>query len=100
MNIEQTKKNDTLTFHLEGRLDLLSAPKLQDILIPTIDGTQSIVLDLKQLTYISSAGLRVILIAQKTASSLNVALNVNNVSDEVMEIFEMTGFSDFLVFGG
>ena len=98
MNIEKTKENDNITFHLDGRLDVISAPKLLEILIPAIDETQSIILDLKQLTYISSAGLRVFITAQKTANSKNVSITVCNVAEDIMEIFEITGFKEFLVF--
>ena len=96
MNIEKTKENENITFQLDGRLDIITAAKLQDIIIPAIDEAKSIVLDFKQLSYISSAGLRVLLSAQKAANAKNVSISVCNVSNEIMKILEMTGFTGFL----
>ena len=94
MKIESTKNNHTLIIALDGRLDTNTAPELEGFLGAQYDGTGSIVLDCEKLSYISSAGLRVLLGAQKKTKG---ALKLINVCELVMEVFEMTGFADILV---
>ena len=96
MTINKSQENGTLTFALEGRLDTTTAPKLQDELIPAFDGSKDIKLDFAKLAYISSAGLRVLLMGQKEAKAKSASMTVCNVSDEIMEVFDMTGFADML----
>ena len=79
----------------EGRLDTLTAPELESAIEASLDGTQELVLDLEKLEYISSAGLRVLLIAQKKMSKQG-EMKLIHVSDTIMEIFEVTGFTDIL----
>jgi len=98
MTINKTKDGETLILTLEGRLDTTTAPQLQDALIPEFDTNKSIRLDFKGMEYVSSAGLRVVLQAEKTAKAKGGSMTLKNVSEEIMEVFEMTGFSDLLTF--
>ncbi|MCL2096716.1 MAG: STAS domain-containing protein [Oscillospiraceae bacterium] len=96
MKINKTVENGRLIIKLEGRLDTITAPELQDALIPAFDIAKDIALDFSDLTYVSSAGLRVLLMGQKTAKSKGAVMTVSNVSEEIMEVFEMTGFTEAL----
>ena len=96
MTITKAQENGTLTFSMEGRLDTTTAPQLQEVLIPAFDEVNDVNLDFIKLVYISSAGLRVLLMGQKAAKSKNKTMTVLNVSEEIMEVFEMTGFADML----
>lgn len=95
MEIKKTVEGKTLTLEIDGRLDTLTSPTLQNEINSSIEGIEHLVLDFEKLVYISSAGLRVVLSAQK---EMNVrgSMVVKNCSQEVMEIFEMTGFSEIL----
>lgn len=96
MNIELNKQNELLKITLKGRLDTNTSPSLEDA-INNLDGdVKDLVLDLKELEYISSAGLRVLLAAQKKMNKIG-SMKVVNVCDSIMEIFEITGFIDILV---
>lgn len=92
-----TKKQDgsNLTIVLEGRLDTSTSPQLENELRSGLNGVTSLVFDLDQLVYVSSAGLRVLLSAQKTMARQGDML-IRNVKPEIMEIFEVTGFVDIL----
>ena len=96
MTINKTQENGALTFGLEGRLDTTTAGQLQDELIPAFDEAKDIRLDFSKLAYVSSAGLRVLLMGQKTAKAKDAAMTLAGVSEEIMEVFEMTGFADML----
>ena len=93
MKIQKTQDGEKLTFALEGRLDTTTAPQLQDALIPAFDEAGDVVLDFASLAYVSSAGLRVLLMGQKTAKAKGVAMTLTSVPPEIMEVFEMTGFN-------
>lgn len=93
LNINQDKAGAKLTIALEGRLDTTTAPQLEETVNGAIAGVTELVYDLKGLEYISSAGLRVLLSSQKTMNKQG-NMTVINVSEEVQEIFEVTGFSD------
>ena len=95
MTIEKYRQGAELTVVLEGRLDTVSAPDLDAVVKNELLGVDTFILDLKKLQYTSSAGLRVILIAQKTMNKQG-KLILKNVSESVMEVFEMTGLSDLL----
>ena len=95
MTIEKYRQGAELTVVLEGRLDTVSAPDLDAVVKNELLGVDTFILDLKNLQYTSSAGLRVILIAQKTMNKQG-KLILKNVSEAVMEVFEMTGLSDLL----
>ena len=90
------KQNDTaLLIALEGRLDTTTSPELEKELKESLPGVTDLTLDLDKLEYISSAGLRVLLAAQKTMSKQG-EMKLVNVNEIIMEIFEITGFSDIL----
>ena len=95
LNIEKTIENGTAAFALEGRLDTVTAPELEQALKEALDGVSELSLDFEKLDYISSAGLRVLLSAQKQMNRQGV-MKLTNVSATIMEIFEVTGFSDIL----
>ncbi len=95
MEIVKESNGTALTLKLVGRLDTATAPELESELKNCLDGVQTLTMDLKELEYISSAGLRILLSAQK-AMNKQGAMVVRNVSPIVMEIFDITGFSDFL----
>ncbi|MCR5676282.1 MAG: STAS domain-containing protein [Lachnospiraceae bacterium] len=95
LNITNSVKEEELTVALEGRLDTTTAPQLEDSLHASLEGTEKLVFDLEKLQYISSAGLRVLLSAQKMMNKKS-GMVIRNASDEVREIFEVTGFSDIL----
>ena len=94
MKIDFTKNNGNLHVALDGRLDTTTAPELEGFLNENYDGTEALVMDCEKLSYISSAGLRVLLSAQK---KMKGAMKLTNVCELVMEVFEMTGFADILV---
>ena len=94
MKIDFTKNNGILNVMLEGRLDTTTAPEFESFLSKNYDGEGSIVIDCEKLAYISSAGLRVLLGAQKKTKG---AMKLIKVCELVMEVFEMTGFADILV---
>ena len=96
MTISKTQGNGTLTLGLCGRLDTTTAPQLQDVLIPAFDEANEVRLDFSELAYVSSAGLRVLLMGQKTAKAKSASMTLCHVSQEIMEVFEMTGFADML----
>jgi len=98
MIINKTLENGILTFALDGRLDSTTAPQLQDILVPAFDEAREVELDCTQLAYISSSGLRVLLMGLKTAQAKDASMTVSGVSENIMEILEMTGISDLLTF--
>lgn len=95
MKIEKTLQEKELTIKLEGRLDTNTAPELETEIKGSTDEVELLVLDLEALEYISSAGLRVVLGAQKKMNAQGRMI-VKNVNDTVMEIFEITGFTDVL----
>ncbi len=95
MKIEKTLNGNELTIALEGRLDTVTAPELEKELKESLPGVNTLTLDFAKLDYISSAGLRVLLSAHKTMSKSG-GMRVVNVNEMVMEVFEVTGFSDIL----
>ena len=95
MTINKNKSGSTLTIALEGRLDTTTAPDLEKDIKASLDGVTELVMDFSKLDYISSAGLHVLLSAHK-AMSTQGAMKVVNVNEMVMEVFEVTGFSDIL----
>ena len=95
MKITKTQNGTTLTIALEGRLDTTTAPELEKALTEALDGVEALTIDLEKLEYISSAGLRVLLSAQKRMMKQG-EMKVIHVNEAIMEIFEVTGFSDIL----
>ena len=95
LDIEKTLDNGALLIELKGKLDTTTAPELEDAIKESIEGITDLTLDFEELTYISSAGLRVLLSAQKIMNNQG-SMKVKNVCQEISEIFEVTGFSDIL----
>ena len=96
MTIGIKKNQDKTIIEIVGRLDTITAPALDKAINEDIGDTKNLVLDVKAMEYISSAGLRVLLGAQKKMQKIG-SMKVVNVCEAVMEVFEMTGFSDILV---
>ena len=96
MTMELKKNAAETTIRIVGRLDTLTAPTLDKTIQEEIGDTKNLILDMKSLEYISSAGLRVLLGAQKKMQKIG-SMKVVNVCEAVMEVFEMTGFADILV---
>ena len=95
LNIETKQNTSELTVALTGRLDTNTAPELEKTLNGALEGVNVLVIDMEKLDYISSAGLRVLLALQKTMNRQG-EMKVLHVNETVMEIFEVTGFSDIL----
>ena len=96
MTIEIKKNAAETIIQIAGRLEPITAPALDKTIHEEIGDTRNLILDMKRLEYISSAGLRVLLGAQKKMQKIG-SMKVVNVCEEVMEVFEMTGFADILV---
>lgn len=95
MTIKKNKADNVMTIALSGRLDTVTAPGLELELSNALAGITELILDLEKLDYISSAGLRVLLSTQKTMNERGI-MTVKNVNSTIMEIFEVTGFTDIL----
>lgn len=95
MQITKTTENDKLTLALEGRLDTLTAPLLEAEVVGKLDGVKTLVFDFKNLAYVSSAGLRILFMAQKVMSKQGQMI-VKNVNSDINDIFRVTGFSNIL----
>ena len=96
MTIEIKKNGNETILEIVGRLDTITAPMLEKTINEDLGDTKDLVLDVKGMEYISSAGLRVLLGSQKKMQKIG-SMKVINVCEEVMEVFEMTGFADILV---
>ena len=95
MTINHTKTGNAMSIALTGRLDTTTAPQLESALKDSLNGVEKLSFDFAALEYISSAGLRVLLGAQKTLNRQG-SMVIHNVNSEIMEIFEITGFADIL----
>ncbi len=95
MKITMNRHRNVLTVALEGRLDTLTTPELEERLEPALEDIDKLVFDFAELRYISSAGLRVLLMALQVMEEQGEMV-VKNVGSEIMEIFEVTGFIDNL----
>lgn len=95
MTIAKTSEGTKLTLALEGRLDTTTAPQLEAEVKGALTGVTELVMDFSQLEYLSSAGLRVILAAQKIMNRQGTLI-IRHVNETIMEVFEVTGFSDIL----
>ena len=96
MNITTTTNGKELTIALEGRLDTTYAPQLEKELGAKLDGVESLIMEFEGLRYLSSAGLRVLLAAQKKMNAQKGSMVIKNVNEMIMEVFEVTGFLDIL----
>lgn len=95
MKIDKKQDGSALVIALEGRLDTTTAPDLEQVLKGSLDGVTALTLDMARLDYISSAGLRVLLMAHKALQKRG-GMKVINTSELVREVFDVTGFSDIL----
>ncbi len=95
MTVETKKTGNDLEMFIKGRLDTTTSPELEMKLKDALTDIKSLVIDIKDLEYVSSAGLRVLLQAQKVMNKQG-SMVIRNASEDVMEIFEVTGFSDIL----
>ena len=93
MKIDFTNDNGNVVVALDGRLDTASSPELESFLADKFGGMETLTFDCEKLIYVSSAGLRVFLMAQK---KMKASMKLVNVCELVMEVFEITGFTDIL----
>ena len=95
LNINKNTEGTRLTICLEGRLDTVTSPVLESELQGSLDSVEELIIDMEKLQYISSAGLRVLLTAQKVMNRQG-SMVVKNANENIREIFDVTGFSDIL----
>lgn len=95
MTIDRNKEGNRLVLAVSGRLDTMTAPELENVIKDNMDGVEELILDFKDLEYISSAGLRVVLGARKAMGDKG-SFAVRNLCSDVREIFDITGFSDII----
>ena len=95
MTIEKTTENEKVTLTVSGRLDTTTAPELEAALDEVLENTKELIFNLENLEYISSAGLRVILKAQKLMNTKG-SMKLTGVNDSIIEVFDITGFLDIL----
>lgn len=95
MTINQNREGNQLTISLEGRLDTTTAPELETVVDASLAGVETLVMNLGQLEYVSSAGLRVFLKMQKLMNAQGT-MKIIRVNETIMEVFEITGFVDIL----
>lgn len=93
MTIRKEQKDNQLTVYLEGKLDTVTAPDLETEMKSSLEGVKELVFELKDLSYISSAGLRVLLSCQKVMNRQGTMV-IRGASADLVEIFDVTGFSD------
>ena len=96
LNITKNVEGPVLTFTLEGILDTQSAPSLQKEITERDEGISSIIFDCEKLEYLTSAGLRVLLVAQQDMDDIEGTMIMRNVSSDIMDVFKLTGFLDVL----
>lgn len=96
MQIEQVREEEKLILKISGRLETSTAPELQSVVENELDGVADLWMDLETLEYVSSAGLRVLLAASKKMKARGGNMIVQHVNEEVMEVFEITGFKEIL----
>lgn len=96
MKIELQRDGSSLVIKLDGRLDTSTAPQLQEIVEKELHDVTNLQIDMEQLEYVSSAGLRVLLFASKKMKAKQGNISACHVGEDVMEVFEITGFNDIL----
>lgn len=96
MTVIKNRDGNNVNLALEGRLDTTTAPQLEEALKENMDGVEALTLDMEKLEYVSSAGLRVLLAAQKSMNAAKGTMVLRNVCDDIKEVFEITGFCDIL----
>jgi len=96
VDVNVTRSDGEAVLVLIGRLDTVTAPQLQEALLPEFDNAKLVTMDFSELVYVSSAGLRVLLLGEKTAQAKGAEMKITGVCPEVREVFEMTGFTSML----
>ena len=96
MQISESRDGEVITLKIEGRVDTNSSPKLQEIILKSFQKVNQVVLDLQTCTYVSSAGLRVLLIGQKTAGAKKGTMKLIHVPEILMSVLKLSGFLKFL----
>jgi len=96
MQITEVRDNDVITISIEGRVDTNTSPQLQDAILKSFQKVNQLVLDFKDCAYVSSAGLRALLIGQKTANSKKGTMKLINVPDILMQVLKVSGFINIL----
>lgn len=96
MNINVKEENGTKIIEVEGRIDTTTAPKFEETLMQELSTVKTLRINLENVVYVSSTGLRAFLNGQKYANKNGIEMSLFNVADMVMEVFEMTGFIDIL----
>ena len=95
MKISKDLKDGNLILYIEGEINSFTAPELEEVIDNDLNGVKSLVLDLKDVEYLSSAGLRVLLVAHKVMAKQG-KMSLRNINKSVMEVFDITGFSNIL----
>lgn len=98
MEIKIVEEGGKVVFYVKGELNTTTFSDLEEALKPYLKENQHLILDFAELEYLTSAGLRVILRAHQQIDELNSSMLIRNSNEEVIEVFEMTGFMDFLIF--
>ena len=96
MTITETRENDVIVISIEGRVDTNTSPQLQDAILKSFQKVNQVVLDFQNCTYVSSAGLRALLIGQKTANSKRGTMKLIHVPAILMSVLEVSGFINIL----
>ncbi len=96
MNIKTVNEDSKITLQVEGRVDTNTSPELQKNILEALKSAKELVIDFEQVPYISSAGLRALLLGQKTANSKHAEMTVTNVSPMVMQVLKAVGFDKVL----
>ena len=96
MTVKLMKQGENVVLFLEGRIDTMTAPEAQEALLPMVDNFGSIILDFEKVSFVSSAGLRVLLMLQKKCNAQGKEMKLIHVKPSIMEVFDMTGFSGML----
>ena len=96
MNISETRAGDAIQIQIEGRVDTTTSPQLQSAILQAFQKGNKLVLDFSNVAYVSSAGLRALLIGQKTANSKGGSMTLTHVPEAVSQVFDMSGFSGIL----
>ena len=98
MTIQETVNGDTIQLAVEGSVDINTAPELQAKILSCFQQAKNVILDFGGVDYLSSAGLRALMLGQKTAMSKNGTMKMMNVQAPIMQVLSMTGFSGILTF--
>ena len=96
MQVTEIKSSDAIQLNVEGKVDTTTAPQLQQAILTAFQKTKNVILNLEAVAYMSSAGLRALLLGTKTAASKGGSMKLIHVQDSVMQVFEVTGFKSIL----